>query len=94
VTQASLTGSTGCCLSSRRRHGKPDARAYRYASDECGVEPAEAMLVAVHPWDTGGARRAGLTAVWVNRGSRTYPSYFLAPDLEARSLVDLAALLR
>jgi hypothetical protein len=39
-------------------------------------------------------RRAGLTAVWVNRGSRTYPSYFLAPDLEARSLVDLAALLR
>jgi hypothetical protein len=23
----------------------------------------EAMLVAVHPWDTEGARRAGLTAV-------------------------------
>jgi 2-haloacid dehalogenase len=73
---------------------KPDARAYRYALQECGVEPAEAMLVAAHPWDTDGARRAGLTAAWINRESRTYPSYFLAPDLEARSLVDLASHLR
>jgi len=73
---------------------KPDARAYRYALEECGVEPAEAMLVAAHPWDTDGARRAGLTAAWINRESRTYPSYFLAPDLEARSLTHLASLLR
>ena len=73
---------------------KPDARAYHYALEECGVEPAEAMLVAAHPWDTDGARRAGLTAAWINRESRTYPSYFLAPDLEARSLADLAPLLQ
>jgi 2-haloacid dehalogenase len=73
---------------------KPDARAYRYALEECGVEPAEAMLVAAHPWDTDGARRAGLTAAWINRESRTYPSYFLAPDIQARSLADLASMLR
>jgi 2-haloacid dehalogenase len=78
----------------RARAWKPDARAYRYALDECGVEPAEAMLVAAHPWDTDGARRAGLSAAWINRASRTYPSYFLVPDLEVRSLVDLASLLR
>jgi 2-haloacid dehalogenase len=73
---------------------KPDARAYRFALEECRVESAEAMLVAAHPWDTDGARRAGLTAAWINRESRTYPSYFLAPDIEARSLIDLAAVLR
>jgi len=73
---------------------KPDARAYRYALEECAVEPAEAMLVAAHPWDTDGARRAGLTAAWINRESRPYPSYFLAPDLQTRSLADLASLLR
>jgi hypothetical protein len=38
-----------------------------YALSRCGVLAAEAMLVTVHPWDTDGARRAGLSAAWVNR---------------------------
>ncbi len=73
---------------------KPASGAYAYALATCGVEPADAMLVAVHPWDTDGARRAGLGSVWINRGGATYPDYFLAPDVEAMSLVDLAHQLR
>lgn len=73
---------------------KPAAGAYSYALDKCGVEPMDAMLVAVHPWDTDGAARAGVGSVWVNRGGATYPGYFTAPDLEATSLIDLAERLR
>jgi 2-haloacid dehalogenase len=69
---------------------KPDPRAYAYALSRCGVQAAEAMLVAVHPWDTDGARRAGLSAAWINRTGADYPSYFRAPSVEVGSLVDLA----
>jgi 2-haloacid dehalogenase len=69
---------------------KPDPRAYAYALSRCGVPAAEAMLVAAHPWDTDGARRAGLASAWVNRSGADYPSYFRAPSVEVGSLVDLA----
>jgi 2-haloacid dehalogenase len=69
---------------------KPDARAYRHAVEICGVAPHEAMLVAVHPWDTDGARRAGLSSAWINRGDGDYPAYFLSPTLAAGSLTGLA----
>lgn len=70
---------------------KPDRRAYGRAIQHCGVEPSEMMLVAVHPWDTDGAWRAGLRATWINRRSAKYPGYFHAPDLEATSLLHLAS---
>lgn len=73
---------------------KPAAGAYGYALAECGVEPEDAMLVAVHPWDTDGARRADLAAAWVNRAGVRFPSYFWAADLEVASLIELADALR
>jgi 2-haloacid dehalogenase len=73
---------------------KPAAGAYAYALAECDVDPMDAMLVAVHPWDTDGAQRAGLSSVWINRGGTTFPGYFQRPDLEARSLEELADRLR
>ncbi|MGD9961884.1 haloacid dehalogenase type II [Nocardioides sp.] len=73
---------------------KPALRAYTWALQECGVEPMDAMLVAVHPWDVDGARRAGLATAWIDRASGRYPSYFAAPDVEAASLVELADALR
>jgi len=73
---------------------KPAREAYAYALERCGVEAADAMLVAAHPWDTDGARRAGLASAWVNRAGGRYPAYFLAPDLDVPSLVDLAQRLR
>ncbi len=69
---------------------KPAPEAYAYALQECGVDPEDAMLVAVHPWDTDGASRAGLATAWLNRTGGPYPEYFSAPDLRARSLTDLA----
>ncbi len=69
---------------------KPAADAYAYALEQCGVDPADAMLVAVHPWDTDGAARAGLGAAWVNRGDGPYPSYFRAPDHAVGSVAELA----
>ncbi|HET7399898.1 MAG TPA: haloacid dehalogenase type II [Intrasporangium sp.] len=70
---------------------KPAAAAYEHALTECDVPAAEAMLVAVHPWDIHGATRAGLRTAWVNRSGADYPETFAAPDLEATSIVDLAA---
>jgi 2-haloacid dehalogenase len=73
---------------------KPAAGAYAYALEECGVDPLDAMLVAVHPWDIDGASRAGLGTAWIDRSGGPYPEYFSQPDLRPKSLVELAAVLR
>ena len=73
---------------------KPAGAAYQYALDVCGVDSGDALLVAVHPWDIHGARRAGLRTCWINRTARRYPGYFDAPEIEATSIVDLADRLR
>lgn len=73
---------------------KPAAGAYAYALERCGVDPEDAMLVAVHPWDIDGAARAGLATAWIDRSGAPYPEYFKTPDLAPRSLVELADQLR
>lgn len=69
---------------------KPAAGAYAYALEQCEVDPMDAMLVAVHPWDIDGAARAGLGAAWINRTGGPYPGYFRAPGLQVGSLTELA----
>lgn len=73
---------------------KPAAGAYAFALDRCALDPMDAMLVAVHPWDVDGAARAGLGTAWINRSGGPYPEHFTKPDLTATSLVDLADQLR
>ncbi|MFI8567508.1 haloacid dehalogenase type II [Rhodococcus sp. NPDC078407] len=72
---------------------KPHADAYRYALTQRAVAAEDAMLVAVHPWDIDGARRAGMSTAWINRNAARYPSYFSEPDVEATSIAHLARLL-
>ncbi|APX32367.1 haloacid dehalogenase, type II [Brachybacterium sp. P6-10-X1] len=74
---------------------KPAPEAYRYAVDAADVAPADAMLVAVHPWDVDGAVRAGLRGAWIRRGTppAAYPSAMMPPTLAAGDLVDVAHLL-
>lgn len=72
------------------RAWKPAPAAYRYASTALGHEPAEIMLVAVHPWDVHGARCAGLQAAWLQRGAGDYPAVMTPPTLVAADLLDLA----
>jgi 2-haloacid dehalogenase len=73
---------------------KPAPGAYAYALAACQVDPMDAMLVAVHPWDTDGASRAGLATAWISRSGGRYPEYFRPPDLQAASLRHLAAQLK
>ncbi len=70
---------------------KPAGPAYEYALQACDVEAADALLVAVHPWDIHGAHAAGMATAWLNRDGGTYPDYFHRPDLEARALTELAS---
>ncbi len=72
---------------------KPAPGAYAYAAQQCGVEPVDMMLVAVHPWDIDGAHRAGLGTAWINRTEAPYPGYFTPPAIEATSVLRLAQLL-
>jgi 2-haloacid dehalogenase len=57
------------CLLSAELAGayKPAPDAYWTAARLLGVEPAQLMLVAAHPWDLDGARAAGLRTAFVAR---------------------------
>jgi 2-haloacid dehalogenase len=92
LADAALDDAFESCLSVEQAGvWKPAAGAYAYALAACEVKnPADAMLVAAHPWDTDGAHRAGLAVAWINRADGRYPDYFLPPDLEAASLLHLA----
>lgn len=72
---------------------KPAPAAYAYALRTCGVAPSEAVLVAVHPWDTHGAARAGMATAWLNRTGDTYPGHLTPPTHTVAALPDLAPLL-
>jgi 2-haloacid dehalogenase len=72
---------------------KPAAGAYRYAAQVCGADPATMTLVAAHPWDIDGAKRAGMRTAWINRRNQRYPRHFLAPDHTISTVSELAGLL-
>jgi 2-haloacid dehalogenase len=69
---------------------KPARTAYEYAARTCGTDLGDMLLVAVHPWDTDGAARAGMTTAWINRSGTGYPESFTPPSLRATGLTDLA----
>lgn len=69
---------------------KPVASAYAHALAETGVGAHEAMMVAVHPWDLEGARRAGLRTAWLRRDRAGWPATFRRADVEVRDLGTLA----
>jgi 2-haloacid dehalogenase len=71
---------------------KPTARAYEHAAQELDAKPEDLLLVAVHPWDVHGARRAGLQAAWVNRWGAAYPATFAEPTYTVDGIEALAEL--
>jgi 2-haloacid dehalogenase len=72
------------------RRWKPAAEPYLFACRELGVESAQAVLIAAHPWDVHGARRAGLRGAWLNREGLPYPEVFEDPDWSGRDLPSIA----
>ncbi len=94
LERAGLRDLVERCLSvSDAGRWKPAAEAYAYAVRCCDVEPVDAVLVAVHPWDIDGAARAGMRTGWLARAGGAYPPFFRAPELSARDLPALAAAL-
>lgn len=75
------------------RRWKPAPEPYLYAARELGVPPGECALVAVHPWDVDGAKRAGLQGCWLNRKHSRYPDFFQRPDAIGETLGILAGTL-
>lgn len=71
------------------RRWKPAPEPYLYACRELGVEASEAVLIAAHPWDVHGARRAGLRGGWLDREGVPYPEVFERPDASGRDLPSL-----
>jgi 2-haloacid dehalogenase len=71
------------------RRWKPTAIVYRYAAEVLGVPAGRLALVATHPWDCHGAKRAGLTAAWVSRQG-SYSRLFAEPDVTGADLVAVA----
>jgi 2-haloacid dehalogenase len=75
------------------RRWKPAREPYLHAARELGVAPERCTLVAVHPWDVDGAKRAGLQAAWLNRRNATYPDFFETPDATGETLTTLIEVL-
>jgi 2-haloacid dehalogenase len=69
---------------------KPARAAYLHAANKVGVPPAEATLVAMHPWDIDGAVRAGLRTAWINRTGAGYPAHLISPERTVTSVGELA----
>jgi 2-haloalkanoic acid dehalogenase type II len=69
---------------------KPDRRMFDYVLDAAGLEAARVAHIGDDPdADVGGARGAGLAAVWVNRGGRIWPHAAPAPDHVVADLGEL-----
>ena len=69
---------------------KPAPEPYRWAADQCGVAVDRCTMVAVHPWDTDGAQRAGMSAAWINRRGAPFPDVFRSPDVTGADLPSVA----
>jgi 2-haloacid dehalogenase len=69
---------------------KPARGSYEYASQVLETPLESMLLVAVHPWDTDGAARAGMRSAWVNRGGTPYPDHYTPPTMTVSGLQDLA----
>jgi 2-haloacid dehalogenase len=70
---------------------KPARAAYAYAAQACGTSLESMLLVAVHPWDIDGAKRAGMRAAWIDRKRTPYPTHFTQPDITGHTLDEVAA---
>ncbi len=51
----------------------------------------QVMLAAVHPFDTHGAKAAGLQAAFIDRSvGQEYPPFYVPPDVTVASIPALA----
>lgn len=69
---------------------KPNQEIYLHCAHLVGVEPHRLALIAAHPWDIHGARRAGLMTGYVGRDGKPFPSIMDPPHVTGATLVEVA----
>jgi 2-haloacid dehalogenase len=72
---------------------KPHPAVYAYALRELDASATEVTLIATHTWDLAGAASAGMRTAWVRHGTHRWPAVFPPPDIQADTLLELAAAL-
>ncbi len=73
---------------------KPDPRIFSLLLERAGLDPAQALHVGDDAMaDVEGARRAGLTPVWINRSGSEWPLPTSTRPFTVRTLGELADLL-
>src|SRR5207245_1405233 len=76
---------------SATKRWKPAPEPYQDTLAKCATQPAQAVLVAAHPWDVLGAQAAGMVGGWLNRGGARWPFGADCAAVEAESLPGVAA---
>jgi 2-haloacid dehalogenase len=69
---------------------KPTPEPYRAVLVAHATDPADAAMVAVHPWDVLGGQQVGMVGAWVDRSGTPYPPAYGAPDVTGRDLAGVA----
>ena len=72
---------------------KPAREVYLHCANVVGISPERAALVAAHSWDIQGAKRAGFSAGYVERGEGPFLSIFDPPEVVGSTLVEVVELL-
>jgi 2-haloacid dehalogenase len=70
---------------------KPAPAPYRAVLAAHATGPADAAMVAVHPWDVLGGQQVGMVGAWLDRSGASYPAAYGRPDVTGPDLVSLAA---
>lgn len=68
---------------------KPHPAPYRHTLTRLDLPGDRVAMVAVHAWDTHGARAAGLVAGWASRLEGVYAAVFDPPDVSGADLVEV-----
>jgi FMN hydrolase / 5-amino-6-(5-phospho-D-ribitylamino)uracil phosphatase len=69
---------------------KPDPRIFAALLDMAGVDASEVLHIGDDPLaDVVGATRAGIQAVWLNRGARAWPEQYSKPSRTITTLAEI-----
>ena len=72
---------------------KPDARAFRIATDSLAVPAERSAYVGDSPFtDVAGSKNVGMISVWADLEARTYPADGVEPDYSITSLSQILEL--
>ena len=72
---------------------KPAPETYGLVTGLLGVDPAEAMMVAAHPWDLRAAAALGMRTAYVERAGEGHPDDDDRFDVRVRTLSELVHVL-